>query len=307
MSDTIDPLAEMVALLQPRTLAAKCVSGAGPWRLRRTIEGQPFFAAVLEGALYLTVDGMDALTLTAGDFVLIPAAYGFTTSSTLPLTDATPDTAISRIEGGVRLGHQDGPADMRMLVGHCQFGSPDAGLLVSLLPRLVLVRGEARLATLVRLVGEEARASRPARDMVVSRLLEVLLIEALRSAHGPAVSPGLLRGLGDDRLAVAIRQMHANPTAPWTVAQLAKAAALSRSTFFARFTEAVGLAPMEYLLGWRMALGKAMLRRREGSVAEVARRVGYGSASAFSVAFTRHVGMPPTLYARHETPVLNDS
>lgn len=304
MADVTDPLAEMVTLLQPGALSAKCVTGAGAWQVRRTIEGQPFFCAVLEGGLRLTVDGMAAMTLAAGDFVLIPQARGFTSASLAPLTGAG-DTPVAQVEGGVRLGRQDGPADMRMLIGHCQFASPDAALLVSLLPQLVLVQGEPRLATLVRLVGEEARASRPARDMVVSRLLEVLLIEALRASTGPAASPGLLRGLSDDRLAQAIRQMHAQPAKPWTVAALAAEAALSRSTFFARFTRALGMAPMEYLLAWRMALGKKMLRQAEMTVAMVAARVGYASASAFSTAFTRHVGIPPSLYARDAAVNLN--
>jgi transcriptional regulator GlxA family with amidase domain len=136
--------------------------------------------------------------------------------------------------------------------------------------------------------------------VILARLLEVLLIEALRSTAGTAASPGLVRGLADARLAVAIRRMHESPTRSWTVAQLAKEAALSRSTFFERFSRAVGVAPMEYLLAWRMALAKNMLRQQEGGIAEVAQRVGYSSASTFSVAFTRHVGQPPTRYVREQ-------
>ena len=94
--------------------------------------------------------------------------------------------------------------------------------------------------------------------------------------------------------------MHENPTRSWTVAQLAKESALSRSAFFARFNRAVGVTPMEYLLAWRMALAKNLLRRKESGIAEIAERVGYSSASAFSVAFNRHVGLPPTRYAREE-------
>lgn len=81
---------------------------------------------------------------------------------------------------------------------------------------------------------------------------------------------------------------------------LAREAALSRSAFFDRFSRAVGQPPMEYLLAWRMALAKAMLRRREGGIAEIAERVGYASASAFSVAFTRVAGLPPSRYAREQ-------
>jgi AraC-like DNA-binding protein len=127
----------------------------------------------------------------------------------------------------------------------------------------------------------------------------VLFIETLRSA-GPHAPCGLLRGLGDERLALAIRRVHEQPTAQWTVAALAKQAAMSRSAFFERFRRAVGTAPMEYLLHWRMVLAKDLLRRGEGSVAEIASRVGYGSASTFSVAFTRHVGVPPSIYARKQ-------
>jgi transcriptional regulator GlxA family with amidase domain len=202
-------------------------------------------------------------------------------------------------DGEVRHGDPSGPPEVRMLVGYCVFASPDARLLVPLLPQLVHVRGDPRLSTLVELVRDESRARRPAREVVLERLLEVLLIEALRSTAGTAASPGLLRGLADERLGVAIRRIHESPTRAWTVAQLAREAGLSRSAFFERFGRAVGVAPMEYLLGWRMALAKDLLRRNQAvSVAEVAGQVGYGSASTFSVAFTRHVGLPPTHYAR---------
>jgi AraC-like DNA-binding protein len=222
-------------------------------------------------------------------------------SSLEPVTLEDSNTSpVALLDGEFRLGIQSGPPDIRLLVGYCVFGSPDAALLVSLLPQLVHVHGERRLATLVQLVGEESRELRPARDVILTRLLEVLLIEALRSTSGTAASPGLVRGLADGRLAAAIRQMHESPTRPWTVAQLAKEAALSRSAFFERFSRALGVAPMEYLLAWRMALAKNLLLRREGGVAEVAQRVGYSSASTFSVAFTRYVGLPPTRYAREQ-------
>lgn len=297
----MDPLSEVVTLLQPGAGFSKVVNGAGSWRIRRAEVGDPFYCVVLDGACRLAVDGQVPIPLEPGDFVLIPSAYGFTVTSA-DVESVAPDdkmtVPIALPDGEFRLGDQDGPIDVRMLVGHCAFGSPDAPLLVSLLPQLVHVRGEQRLATLVQLVKDESRALRPARDVILVRLLEVLLIEALRSTTGTAASPGLLRGLADERLAAAIRSMHEHPTRPWTVAELAKAAALSRSAFFERFRRAVGVAPMEYLLAWRMAMAKKLLRCQEGGVAEVAERVGYSSASAFSVAFTRHVGLSPTLYAR---------
>ncbi|ATB36976.1 AraC family transcriptional regulator [Cystobacter fuscus] len=296
----IDPLAEVVTLLQPSASSSKLASGAGRWSVRRAESGRPFYCAILDGASRLAVDGHEPMILEKGDFVLIPSAFNFTASSLEPPRGKRDTAHVVLPDGEVRHGDSSGPPDVRMLVGYCTFASPDASLLVSLLPRLVLVRGERRLSTLVELVREESRERRPAREVILARLLEVLLIEALRSVAGTAASPGLLRGLADERLAVAIRRMHESPTRAWTVAQLAKEAALSRSAFFERFSRAVGVPPMEYLLGWRMALAKDLLRRKQVTVAEVAEQVGYGSASTFSVAFTRHVGLPPTHFAREQ-------
>jgi len=297
----VDPLSEVVALLQPSASFSKVVTGAGRWRVRRSDSGQPFYCAVVEGSCWLAVDGYAPIQLQADDFVLIPSGFSRSMSSLDPALPADTVTSPVRLsDGQFRLGTLSGPSDVRFLIGHCVLGSPDAALLVSLLPQLVHVRGDKRLATLVQLVGDESRAARPAREVVLARLLEVLFIEALRStaATGATASSGLLRGLADERLAAAIRCMHEHPTRSWTVGQLAKEAALSRSAFFDRFSRAVGVAPMEYLLGWRMAMAKNLFQRNEGSVAEVAERVGYRSASAFSVAFARFVGMPPTRYAK---------
>ena len=151
---------------------------------------------------------------------------------------------------------------------------------------------------LVQLVADESKAQRSGRELVLERLMAVLLIEALRSSSGEDTPPGLLRGLGDARLAPAIRQMHARVERAWTVAQLAKVAALSRSAFFERFTRTVGLRPMEYLNAWRMAVARELLRREDLGIIEVAERVGYGSASTFSTAFRRHVGQPPGRFMR---------
>jgi AraC-like DNA-binding protein len=304
----IDPLTEVVTLLQPGARFSKLVLAASPWRVSRSDAGVPFYCVILEGACRMTIDGHEPIELVSGDFVLIPAAYGVAMSSLVPPPPGVETLApivLGNNEFGI--GEPDGPIDLRMMVGHCSFGSPDASLLVSLLPQVVHVRGLERLATLVQLIRDESRALRPAREVVLSRLLEVLLIEALRSTADTTASPGLVRGLSDARLAAAIRVMHEHPTHAWTVAELAKEAALSRSTFFERFNRAVGVAPMEYLLTWRMALAKDLLRRNEGRIAEVAQRVGYSSASTFSVAFTRHVGRPPSQYAREEQVATEDT
>lgn len=302
----IDPLAEVVSLLQPGAPFSKLVIASAPWAVRRTETGRPFYFVMLQGSCHLRVDSptrSDTLTLQEGDFALIPAARAFATSSVdrqPPRHDEAVNTPIAPMPGGARVGDPNGPVAARMLVGNCVFASPDAALLVPLLPQWVHVRGEARLSTLVQLVGDESRSDRPAREIVMARLLEVLLIEALRSTSSTPASPGLVRGLSDPGLARVLRRLHERPAQPWTVAELARGAAMSRSTFFERFSGTLGMAPMEYLLVWRMALAKRLLRQRTLAIADIAERVGYRSVSTFGVAFTRHVGMPPGRYAKNE-------
>ncbi len=294
-----DPLTEFISLLRPRTVFTKGISGAGRWAVRYADFGHPGFCIVVEGRCRLAVDGQTPLTLEAGDFVLLPTTPGFTMSGFGRATPKFIDPkAVPAPEDEVRHGTPTGPASVRLLGGYFVFDSDDAGLLVSLLPAQVHVRGVERLSTLIRLLVEESGERRAGRELVLARLVEVMLIEALRATQHADASPGLLRGLGDSRLAAAIRCMHGDPARSWTMAQLAKEAALSRSGFFDRFMRNVGMAPMEYLLAWRMALAKDLLRREKRGLAEVAERVGYGSASTFSTAFSRFVGQSPGRYAR---------
>jgi AraC-like DNA-binding protein len=296
----LDPLAQVVSLLQPNASYSKLVLASGTWAMQRSENGRPFYCAVLEGAFRLAIAGRDPMVLEQGDFILLPDTYDFAISSCDVPPDDVPVRHVEDSPGVFRIGSSDGIPDVRMLVGHCAFGTTDARLLVSLLPQLVHVRGQRRLTTLVEQLNDETRSDRPGRDLVLSRLLEVLMIEAFRSTTGPAAAPGLLRGLANSHLAIALRGLHDRPAHGWTVGELARAAGLSRSTFFERFRREVGVAPIEYLLSWRMALARDLMRRERGSVADVADRVGYSSASTFSVAFSRYVGKPPIQYMREQ-------
>ena len=295
----VDPLSEVISLLRPRTVFTKGISGAGRWGVRYSAFGHPSFCVVIEGACRLAVDGQEELRLEAGDFVLLPKTPGFTMAGFEPFTPERIDPKLGPApEGEIRHGDQDGPPSVRLLGGYFIFDADDSGLMVSLLPGQVHVRGVERLSTLVRLLVEEAGENRAGRDLVLGRLVEILLVESLRLTQTPDAAAGLLRGLSDARLAEAIRHIHADPARPWTMAEIARESGLSRSAFFNRFTRNVGVPPMEYLLAWRMAMAKDMLRRERIDIAEVAERVGYGSASTFSTAFSRHVGQPPGRYAR---------
>ncbi|MCU0121757.1 AraC family transcriptional regulator [Pseudomonas sp. B2M1-30] len=292
-----DPLSDVITLLKPRAVFSKGISGAGRWAVRYSAFGLPSFCAVLEGSCLLAVDDQPVLTLEAGDFLLLPRTPAFTMSGFDPVEPLhiQPLKAVTPIDE-VRHGDLDAPADVRLLGGHFVFESPDATLLAQMLPARLHVRDRERLTTLVRFVREESMGQGAGRELILTRLVEMLLIEALRATPEAEAPPGLIRGLADPRLAKVLQQMHGDIACPWTVPQLAKIAALSRSAFFKRFNHTLGQAPMEYLLAWRMAVAKDLLRGSAAGMIEVAERVGYSSASAFSTAFSRHMGVSPSHY-----------
>lgn len=299
MAKMADPLSEVVQFLRPQAVFANIVSGRGNWAVRYSEFGLPSFCIVLEGSSLLAVDGHEPICISAGDFILLPTTPGFTISSFKPAPPVYFDPkSVAGRKDELRYGKRDGAADMRLLGGSFRFDCVNPRLLVSQLPSLIHVRDSARLSQLVRMVGAESAAEQPGSEFMLSRLAEMLLIEAMRSTTREHAPPGLLKGLGDERLARVLKEIHADVGRSWTVAQLASTAALSRSAFFERFTSIVGMAPMEYLLRWRMEIAKTLLHAGELSVSEVAERVGYGSSSAFSVAFNRHVGLQPRQYAR---------
>jgi AraC-like DNA-binding protein len=302
-TETSDPLAAIISLLRPQTIFSKIVSGAGPWSIRYARHEDPGFCLVLEGACFLDVDGVGVLELREGDFVLLPETPGFTLATDL---DLRPKLVEPTHTPEIRHGAPTGPVNLRMLGGYFHFDRANARLLVSLLPSVIHIRREqaeaARLRRLVELIGEEADADRPGRDVILERLVEVLLVEALRfrPASVARQERGLLAGLSDPGLARALRGIHVDVARRWTVEELARIACMSRAVFAERFARKVGMPPMQYLLEWRMALAKDMLRRERPPLAEVADRVGYQSASAFSTAFTRLIGCPPSEFAQSE-------
>ncbi|WP_202845090.1 AraC family transcriptional regulator [Luteimonas saliphila] len=294
-----DPLSQVVALLQPRAMFANVVSGRGRWAVRYAEYGRPSFCIMLDGRCLLAVDGHPPFAIEAGDFILLPATPAFTLASDDAPAPVLRDPEALPSDGSeVRYGEPGGTPDMRSLGGAFVFDRTDPALLVSLLPAVVHVRDATRLTQLVAMVAEETTQPRAGREAALSRLAELLLIEAMRATTAGTAPPGLLRGLGDERLAIALTLMHAHIERPWTVAQLASAAALSRSSFYERFTRTVGIAPMEYLLAWRMRIAGQLLRQGELRAAGIAERVGYASASAFSAAFRRHAGLAPGAYVR---------
>ncbi|EGT5660758.1 AraC family transcriptional regulator [Cronobacter dublinensis subsp. dublinensis] len=300
-----DPLTDIVALLNPRPTRAKLVEGAGQWRILRESAGEAFYCAVLQGECLMSINGKAPRRLAAGDFMLIPATYTFenTSAGVAPPAEISMPTLLG--DGHVRIGSTTGPAELLMNVGHCEFDTPDKALIVALLPNEILIKGQRRFITLFELLLDESRTRRPGRDVVMTHLLQLLLVESLRSDPELAKTAGILRGLQHDRIATALHFIHEKPGADWQIAHLARECAMSRSSFFAIFSETVGMSPMQYLLFWRMSLARKALTSSQDNIEQIALRTGYQSASAFSVAFTKHAGMPPgefRLRSRTERP-----
>lgn len=296
----MDPFSDLIALLRPHAAVSKPIEGRGAWGVRYAAYGEPGYALMLEGRCWLEVEGDAPVLLEQGDFVLLPATPAFSMFS-VPGVDCV---LREPSEEAVRHGEQEGKADVRMLGGSFRIEPVNAPLLLPLLPAMVHVRaGEeksARLRRLIDLVAEECIAERPGRELILARLLEVMLVECLRRDEKgeEALPPGLLAGLREPALARALRAMHGNVRAGWTVAGLAGIAGMSRSAFAARFGAALGCAPMEYLARWRMALAQDALSRGGVPLDRLAEEIGYESVSAFSTAFRRRIGCAPGAFAR---------
>ena len=299
--ETSDPLAAVISLLRPQAIFSKIISGAGRWSVRYAAHEDPGYCIVLDGSCFLDVEGASAIELKEGDFILLPATPGFTLASDLAMK---PTPVAPTYDEELRHGTKAGPPTMRMLGGYFHFHRSNAQLLVKFLPRVIHIRrgepGSARLRRIVELIGEETSERRPGRELVLERRVEVLLVEALRFRPSAAAKQEqrLLAGLADPALARALRRIHDDVAHRWTVADLARAAGMSRAVFAERFTRTVGMPPMEYLLEWRIAIAKDVIRRERPPLAEVAEKIGYQSASAFSTAFTRHSGCSPSEFAR---------
>jgi AraC-like DNA-binding protein len=295
------PVEELLGLLRPEAVLSKIIDGAGSWGVRKPRYGDPAFCVMLQGSCVLEADGLDPVDLGAGDFLLLPETPGFTLSASRGVAPV-----FAPLDHGRRTRHGDAsePVTMRMLGGYFRVDPANGPLLVPLLPRAVLVRrdepGSARLSRIVELIAEEADGESPCRDAILQRLVEVLLMEAIRIAPAPidGGQRGLIAGLSDPVLAPALERLHADLARGWTVEHLARTASVSRAVFAQRFADVVGMPPMHYLLQWRLATARELLRSGRLSTAQIAQRVGYQSPAAFSTAFARHTGCTPTEFAR---------
>jgi AraC-like DNA-binding protein len=207
---------------------------------------------------------------------------------------------------GVRTWGNSRTGSAMMLTGTYTTDGEISQRLLDALPEVIVLRGDAWRSPLIDLLAEEIVKDDPAQEVVLDRLLDLLLIAALRAwfARPEAATPAWYQLHRDPVVGRALRMLHDEPALAWTVAGLAAEVGVSRAALARRFHELVGEPPMTYLTGWRLALAADLLREPGATVNAVARRVGYNSPFTFSTAFKRVYGVSPSVH-REQTLAAN--
>ncbi len=292
-----DPLGEALHLLRMDG-AFYCRSELrAPWGLELpALPGYLWFHVVTTGSLRLEAGGT-VRTLGPGEIALVPRGEGHVLRSEAgapaPSILAVPRKQLSEHYEVLRLGG-DGPATT-LVCGAVRFGHPAAASFVGALPEILHLEGVERLQAALSLLAAEAREPRLGGEAVITRLADILIIQALRAwmETDAGAHTGWLGALRDEQIGRAIALIHRDPARDWTVESLARELAMSRSAFAARFTALVGEPAIAYVTRWRMQVAVAALRDEHATVGELAGRLGYRSEAAFARAFKRETGMPP--------------
>lgn len=295
-----DLLSQVLTQVRLRGGAVYRAELGAPWALRFSA-GAAHFYYVEEGAAWLQLDGRAPLPLARGDLLLLPHRQQHTLSSSA-LVAAADIEPVDRAHFGAdrrRLRAGRGGAASRLIAGQFHFDGDAAAAVAAALPSTVHLPVEGAavppwLDAITRFLLLEADGGGPGSALMVSRLVDLLVIRALRGwAQGQARHQGWVAGLSELRLGRALRAIHAEPHRGWTVLALAELAGMSRSAFAERFTTAVGKAPLQYAQHWKLTLAHDMLAQG-APVGQTAWRSGYASEAAFSRAFTRHFGYAPS-------------
>ncbi|MEU6424696.1 AraC family transcriptional regulator [Microbispora sp. NPDC046973] len=310
----MDVLSDLLHRAHARNALVRQLIQRPPWALAFTGAPPLTVVAALGGRASVRLDdaGVAPVCLAPGDIALIGGAHAHTIGD----SPSTPPQAVihgdrKHVVGGegaagVRrsLGprtYGDGlPGATIMLRGACELRGEAGVRLLGMLPPLAVVPAGPRTRAALDLLAAEVARDEPGQDAVLHRLLDLVLVLALRAwCAGPeAPLPSWHRALADPAVGEALRLLHDRPAHRWTVAELAAGAGMSRAAFAERFRSMVGEPPLTYLTGWRMTLGADLLSDTDATVAAVAREVGYEDAFAFSVAFKRAHGVSPSAWRR---------
>jgi AraC-like DNA-binding protein len=307
-----DPLGEALHFLR-MSGSFYCLSEfTAPWGLDLpSMEDCVMFHVVTTGECRLEVEGVEPFTMRPGALALVPHGRGHILNSAPGVTagklfDLPRQLVSDRYE---HLRHGGGGTPTTMLCAAVKFDDPSAHHLLKLLPRMIVVDAWSSpelewLQSTLRFLTSEARELHAGGETVITRLADILVIQAIRSwiATDPLAQTGWLGALRDKQIGRAIALIHRDPARDWTLASLAAAVGMSRSAFAARFTELVGEPAMQYLLRWKMHAALAWLRDSDAPLSQLASRLGYESEAAFSRAFKRVIGTSPGA-ARRRLPL----
>src|ERR1700729_578725 len=295
-------------VLQDRLAVARASGGVfarsvaqPPWGLRLPGIVPLAVHAVIQGRAWLWLEDPDApLELAPGDLALVRGGPDHHIAHKPDATCPSPEQFRARHSGDEPSGDRRASV---FLCGAYRFsGDVGRGLLEGLPPILPLsAAADDPLHDAIALLSRDLAASAPGQQTVLDRLLDVLLVLAMRACFQQSANPPRwYRASADPRLSPALSAMHADAARPWTVPELAAVSGLSRAAFARSFQQALGQAPMQYLTDWRMTLARAHLSGGELTLAQISARPGYASPYAFAAAFRRHHGRPPGQWRQRE-------
>ncbi|OGB21848.1 MAG: cupin [Burkholderiales bacterium RIFCSPLOWO2_02_FULL_57_36] len=299
----VDPLGEALHFLRMNGVFYCRSEFTAPWAVAMPpIDHCLMFHVVTSGRCWLKDADGESRLLQAGDFVLVPHGQGHILASEpdVPadqLFDLPREQVSDRFE---ILRHGMGGAAVGVVCGAVRFDHPAARQLIAMLPRTICIDAANVpqtdwMQSTLRFMAAEARDLRPGGEAVITRLADILVIQAIRAwiEKDPAAQTGWLGALQDRQIGRAIALIHREPARTWTLASLAAEVAMSRSAFAARFTELVGVSAMYYVARWRMQVALTSLKEQDVGLGELANRLGYQSEAAFSRAFKRFMGVSP--------------
>ncbi len=299
----VDVLADLLARARARGALFARTTLRAPWGLAFASAEPLALHAVTRGEAWLEADGGGPpVHLLQGDLALVraPAAHRLASAPGGPCVPL--DEALARFasDGRSHVAPGTGPPTEVVCGAYAFAGDLCDGLLAALPPVVHVPAGagedDAPLRSALALLADEVARSAPGQQTVLDRLLDLLLVYALRAhfRRPDATPPRWYAALDDPEVGRALRLLHADPARAWTVATLAAEVGLSRAALARRFRALVGEPPLAYLTAWRLALAEERLRGSDLTLAAIAREVGYGSEFALSAAFSRHVGEPPS-------------
>jgi AraC-like DNA-binding protein len=307
LSQRMDPLSEVLAMLKPQSLASGGFVVPGDIAIYfPTHQGVKCYA-MLAGQCWLVVEGVpDPVLLRAGDCFLLPRGLPFRLTTDLTLEPIHYTLAWDRLRKSQSVSEI--PEGARYMAGgFFAFTGGHAEMILQSLPPIVHIRRESDKAAMrwsLERMREELSEPRPGGSLIAQQLAYTMLIQALRLHLADAASAGRgwLSALSDKHMSIAIASMHNDPGLPWTLQSLAERVGMSRSVFALRFRETVGATPMEYLTRWRMLLAAERLKNSSDGLSGIAQSLGYESESAFGKAFRRVMGCSPRKYTRDPVP-----